>query len=705
MLGKPSERRCDSSSTLRRRAEERWEAAHADLPPLTLEECRARLRELEVRQIELEMQNEGSHGREEWFRALVENAAELITVIDAQGTILYESLSGERTLGYAPGELVGRNALEFIHPDDRETADGALRGILSQPGASRRVDLRLRAVDGTWRVVDVIGHNLLGNPAVRGIVLTSRDVTDRKRMEQALRESEAKLQAALDAAPFEFWLRDREGRCILQNVVSADHWGDGIGKPIEDNEVPEDTLAVWLANNGRAYSGETVEGEVEYLYKGERRTYHSVVAPFRVDGEIRGILGFNIDITARWKAEAELARHREHLEELVKERTEAIQMLHDVASTANQSQDPKQAIEYCLERLTKYNGWSFGHALLPAPDDASLLVPVHTCCPQDPRRWSRFQEAASEMRFGRNEGLAGRVFASGKTAWTNDLRRDLPEPLSIIAEELGLGTAIAFPVLLGEKAAAVLEFFSEKVLQPEQRISDVMAGVAIQLGRVIERANFEEHLLTNAEELQRAIAQDLHDDLGQELTGLGLKAKTLAEMLASASTPAARLAADVVASIDRTRAKARGLSRRLLPTELEEGLLAVAIQQLVAAVNTASRTTCLFGCTHPDPVFEGRVATHLYRIVQEAVSNAIRHGGARNIRIALDEEDGQTVLQIEDNGTGLPHDLLQTPGIGLRAMRYRAGLIGGKLEVGPGPGGGTLVVCRLFPPGKASLDS
>jgi signal transduction histidine kinase len=99
------------------------------------------------------------------------------------------------------------------------------------------------------------------------------------------------------------------------------------------------------------------------------------------------------------------------------------------------------------------------------------------------------------------------------------------------------------------------------------------------------------------------------------------------------------------------------------------------------------------------------VATHLYRIVQEAVSNAIRHGGARNIRIALDEEDGQTVLQIEDNGTGLPCDLLQTPGIGLRAMRYRAGLIGGRLDVGPGPDGGTLVVCRLFSPGNVSLDS
>ena len=136
----------------------------------------------------------------------------------------------------------------------------------------------------------------------------------------------------------------------------------------------------------------------------------------------------------------------------------------------------------------------------------------------------------------------------------------------------------------------------------------------------------------------------------------------------------------------------------MLPVELEEGLLAVAVEQLVATVNTGSGIACTFDNAHPDPLFDSRAATHLYRIAQEAVSNALRHSGARNIRITLKQENGETALTIEDDGVGLSSDAPQAGGMGLRTMRYRTGLIGGKLEVGPGPRGGTLVVCRLPPP-------
>ncbi len=517
------------------------------------------------------------HDREEWFRALTENAADLVSVVDANGIVLYENPSGERMLGYAPGELVGRNAFELVHPDDRGAALAAVQDILRESDASRCLDLRLCARDGSYRMAEVTGHNLLNNPAVRGIVLNSRDITDRKRAENALKEL------------------------------------------------------------------------------------------------------------------------NESLEQRVTERTEAIQVLHDVASVANQVQDPAQAVERCLHRLTRYNGWSFSHAFVPAGDDPDVLIAACVCYQADQDRFCRFREATLEMRFSRGEGLAGRVFASGKPTWSTHLRRDLVSPRAILAKELGIRTALAFPVLVGEKVAAVLEFFSDKLLQPDERIIEVMAGVGMQLGRVLERAKFQEHLLAIPEELQRAFAQDLHDDVGQEMTGLGLKAQTLAEMLAPAKTPAARLAADIAGNVNRTRTKLHGLSRRLLPIELEQGLLAVALEQLVAAVNTGSRIACVFESAHPDPVFDSRAAAHLYRIAQEAVSNALRHSGAQNIQVTLEQEHGATSLRIEDDGTGLSRDALQATGMGLQTMRYRAGLIGGKLEVGPGPRGGTLVVCRLPP--------
>jgi PAS domain S-box-containing protein len=211
----------------------------------------------------------------------------------------------------------------------------------------------------------------------------------------------------------------------------------------------------------------------------------------------------------------------------------------------------------------------------------------------------------------------------------------------------------------------------------------------------VERAKFEEHLLAAAEDIQRRIAQDLHDDVGQELTGLGLKAETLVDLLASANSPAEKLAADIAAALERTHDKVRRLSRGMLPAELEEGLLAGALEQLAATMSRRSRVKCRFTCFHPNPVFDSRVATHLYRIAQEAVANALRHSGARRIRITLAQEQGASALRINDNGKGIAAGPDQSKGMGLRTMDYRAGLIGGKLEIGRGPRGGTQVECRL----------
>jgi PAS domain S-box-containing protein len=414
----------------------------------------------------------------------------------------------------------------------------------------------------------------------------------------------------------------------------------------------------------------------------------------RLDGRIV-IQGVWRDITEQKRAENVLKTVNETLEQRVTERTEVIQVLHDVASMANQSQSAQSAIERCLQRLATYNGWNFGHALLPAADNPDDLLPAYVYYHEDPDRFRRFREVTLGNRFRRGEGLAGRVFASGQPEWATDLRRDLCGCRAVLAAELGIATAIAFPILVREKVAGVLEVFSDQVIPPDERIPDVMTAVGMQLGRVLERVKFEEHLLTTAEDMQRQFAQDLHDDVGQELTGLGLKAATLAEMLASAKSRAGKLAAGIVSDLERTHDKVRGLSLGMLPIELEQGLLAGALEQLAVAMSRGSRIKCKFAPSHFDMVFDSRVSMHLYRIAQEAVANALRHSRARHIRITLEHEHGETAMRIEDDGKGLSTKPAQTEGMGLRTMYYRAGLIGGKLEIGPGPHGGTQVVCRL----------
>ena len=421
-------------------------------------------------------------------------------------------------------------------------------------------------------------------------------------------------------------------------------------------------------------------------------------------GNVIGGLSVTVDITDRKRAERDLISLNQSLEQRVTERTKSIRMLHDIATMANQAQTSEQAIGHCLQRIAVYNNWCFGHALLPAPDNPDELVPAYAYYAEDPERFGRFREVTFGLRLRCGQSLPGRAFASGKLEWTTDLRGDLIERRAVVAEELGLGTAIAFPVIVGEQVVAVLEFFSDHVVHPDERLSDVMLSAGMQLGRVIERAQFEEHLLTIADEIQRGIAQDLHDDLGQELTGLGLKTETLAEILAPAGTSAGNLAVDIATAVDGHPPGPRDLSGTVAG-RVGGGAVGCALGQLSAATSGSLRIRCEFECTHPDPVFDSGVAVQLYRIAQEAVSNAVRHSGAQNIRVTLNRNNGETVLSIEDDGKGLSSEAARSRGMGLRTIRYRAGLIGANLQVVPGRGRGTRVVCRVPSPTGAEFDT
>jgi two-component system CheB/CheR fusion protein len=140
-----------------------------------------------------------------------------------------------------------------------------------------------------------------------------------------------------------------------------------------------------------------------------------------------------------------------------------------------------------------------------------------------------------------------------------------------------------------------------------------------------------------------------------------------------------------------TRELARGLS----PVRLEAEGLADALRELAAGTRKVFRCDCRFRCHPPVLVSNHTVATHLYRIAQEAVSNALRHGKARRIDISLAAKGHSVILAVNDNGRGIPGKLPKRTGMGLRIMRYRAEVIGGALKVEPSARGGTRVVCGV----------
>ncbi len=150
------------------------------------------------------------------FRSLFQNSSDITLVLDARGTILYESPPVEWVLGYAPEERVGRNVFDLIHPGDVEQVSDALALFLEEPDVSLSIEYRARHKDGPWRHFEAVGNNLLSDPIVEGIVVNSRDITDRKRTEEELKESEDRHRAVVEQAAENIFLADLDTKRILE---------------------------------------------------------------------------------------------------------------------------------------------------------------------------------------------------------------------------------------------------------------------------------------------------------------------------------------------------------------------------------------------------------------------------------------------------------------------------------------------------------
>jgi PAS domain S-box-containing protein len=217
---------------------------------------------------------------------------------------------------------------------------------------------------------------------------------------------------------------------------------------------------------------------------------------------------------------------------------------------------------------------------------------------------------------------------------------------------------------------------------------------------ITERRRLQKAVLDIGAQEARRIGQDLHDGLGQHLTGIAFMSKVLERKLAESAAPESADADRILELVNEAINKTRELARGLRPVVADaEGLMA-ALRQLTADVEDLFRISCRFECVEPVLIRDVSAATHLYHIAQEAVTNAIKHGDARDVLITLSRIDDSVALTIEDDGVGLPAAAPNDSGMGLHIMRYRASMIAGALQVERGDHGGTRVNC-LFPGGTS----
>jgi signal transduction histidine kinase len=214
---------------------------------------------------------------------------------------------------------------------------------------------------------------------------------------------------------------------------------------------------------------------------------------------------------------------------------------------------------------------------------------------------------------------------------------------------------------------------------------DLMIGAE---RRKLERAVFE----AVAREQQR-ISRDLHDRVGQELTGIGYLAASLSHGLGA--TPQGEVAAKINQSIERAIGEIRNAIRRLTPVAMEDNGLATALEGLAVRTQEQFAIPCRFVGDRSIRLGDNRVGTHLYLIAQEAVHNAVKHAQASQITVKLNNDSDRLTLQVRDDGVGIPCPLPAEPSMGLNIMRYRAAEIGAALAVERDDGRGTRVTCTL----------
>jgi signal transduction histidine kinase len=232
-------------------------------------------------------------------------------------------------------------------------------------------------------------------------------------------------------------------------------------------------------------------------------------------------------------------------------------------------------------------------------------------------------------------------------------------------------------------------------LSPVRDDEEIVSGISAIIRDISERKELQNEVLRVAEREQRRIAQDLHDGLGQQLAGISCLTNALKKDLAAQSSIEARTAARISTLLDSAVAQTRSLARGLLPVSTEPGGLMLALGQLAHHLTGVFKVRCHFDCPQPVEVADAALAAHFYRIAQEAATNSIKHGKARDIAIGLSASPERTILAVTDDGVGIRKTSSCSKGLGLRIMRHRAGVVGGSLIIQKRRGGGTEVICSV----------
>jgi PAS domain S-box-containing protein len=575
-----------------------------------------------------------------------------------------------------------------------------------------RLDGTLEQIEAEWKPHEMIFFSrgkirrLAGLAAGGGVVLVlgglalwiltlKRQIHSRKSAESALRESGERLKTLADAS--------FEGIAVCQDGIVVDA-NDQLIKMLryERHELIGKPVMELVAPESRDLVRKQIQSGRPEPYEHKARRKDGTTFTVEVCGRAISTHPHLVRVTAV----------RDISER--KQSEERLQLLQTIMMDMAAAKDMASALEVVLRRVCEKTGWVLGQAWLPNKDGTRLC-----CCPATfavDSTLNDFRLLSDNFTFEPGSGLPGQVWNLGQPVWMPDVTQESNFPRSEAAKKSGVKAGLGVPIISENEVIAVLEFFLREPRQEDERLIKLITAVAAQIGLMVERKQAEERMRASREELRALasrlqavreeertrIAREIHDVLAQDLTRLKIDLGWLGKRAAGKELEQDALAAKIAnlnTLADGTITTVQKIAAELRPVVLDSLGLSAAIEWQAEDFQARTGIRCEAILPDEEIGLSREAATGIFRIVQESLTNVVRHSEATRVEIIVEMDDNRLRLAIRDNGVGFEESQMKdVHSLGLLGMRERALLLNGKFQIRGEKGKGTEVTVEMSLP-------